>query len=221
MASHLFTKMKYTHVIWDFNGTILDDVQAGIRAINRMLAARGLATLDTLEAYRAAFGFPVEKYYREIGLDTQKEDFKTVLAPEWVALYNEYSKASPLYEGVAPLAQALRARGVRQSILSASERGMLEQQLGERGALDWFDEIWATDSIHAYGKFGLADAWCEAHAGERAVLLGDTLHDFEVAQRMGVDCILVAAGHHSFERLNTCGVPVVHDLSECAALLGV
>ena len=213
--------MKYTHVIWDFNGTILADMDAGIRAINHMLSRRALPTLDTLEAYQAVFGFPVEKYYREIGLDLDREDFKTVLAPEWVALYNEYSAESPLFDGVRALTRAIRDAGVHQSILSASEKAMMEGQLRVRGALSWFDEIWGTDSIHAYGKLGLADAWCEAHKGARAVMLGDTTHDFEVAKRMGVDCILVAAGHHSFERLSKCGVPVVHDLAECAELLAL
>lgn len=220
-ASHLFKIMKYTHVIWDFNGTLLSDMEAGIRAINRMLSARGIATLDTMEAYREVFGFPIESYYRRIGLDTEREDYKTILAPEWVGLYNEYSKDAPLCEGAALLSRALRAAGVRQSILSASERDMMERQLQERGALDWFDEIWGSDSIHAYGKLRIADAWRAAHEDECAVMLGDTTHDYEVAVRMGVDCILVAAGHHSRERLLSCGVPVVNDLYECAKLLGV
>lgn len=213
--------MKYTHVIWDFNGTILSDMQIGINATNRMLAARGLPTIRSLSHYRELFEFPVEKYYRRLGFDFEKEDYKTQLAPEWVALYNASSKEAPLFEGVRALTAALRAAGVRQSILSASERGMMCAQLREREALELFDEIWGTDSIHAYGKMALADAWRVAHADASAVLIGDTIHDFEVAQRMGVDCILVAAGHQSYERLCACGVPVVQDLAECAELLGV
>ena len=95
------------------------------------------------------------------------------------------------------------------------------EQLCERGALAWFDEIWGNESIHAYGKNALAAKWREAHPGARAVLLGDTTHDYEVAREMGADCILIAAGHHDFDRLLSCGVPVVADLFEAAALLGV
>ena len=213
--------MKYTHVIWDFNGTILRDMEVGIRATNRMLLARGIAPLESLDTYREVFGFPVEDYYRRIGLDLEKEDFKSVLAPLWVSYYNEYSKEAPLYRGVEPLTAALRAAGVKQSILSASEREMMCAQLRERGAFTWFDEIWGTDSIHAYGKMGLAAAWKAAHDGERAVLLGDTVHDREVAHSIGVDCILIADGHHSYSRLAACGVPVVQTLEDCAPLLGV
>ena len=212
-------KAKYDHVVWDFNGTVLDDVQVGIDCVNSMLVARGLPILTDLESYHAVFGFPVEAYYRRVGFDLEREDFKTCLAPLWVSLYEEKERNAPLYQGVEPLTAALRAHGVRQSILSASESSMMKKQLGERGALAWFDEIWGNDCIHAYGKEGLAAAWRAEHPDANAVVIGDTVHDFAVAQAMGADCILVAAGHHSYEKLASCGVPVVRDLFECAALL--
>ncbi len=213
--------VKYTHVIWDFNGTVLSDMEAGIQAVNEMLSARGLTEIADVESYRRIFRFPVEQYYRELGFDFEKEDYKTVLAPLWVSLYNKYSRNSPLFDGVRMLSHALRAKGVHQSILSASEKEMMHEQLKEREALELFDEIWGMESIHAYGKVALARAWREAHPAARAVLLGDTTHDFEVAREMGVDCILIAAGHHDEGRLRSCGVPVVADLFEAAAFLGI
>ena len=209
----------YTHVIWDFNGTVLNDAQLGISCVNRMLRIRGLPTVNGLEAYREIFDFPVEDYYRRLGFDFEKEDYKTVLAPEWVQMYCAHSCEAPLYEGVRPLAAALRQAGVHQSILSASERAMLCRQLEERDAADVFDEVWGTDSIHAYGKEGLAKGWRAAHQEARALMLGDTTHDAEIAAVLGADCILIADGHHSKERLLRCGVTVVQDLAECAKLL--
>ncbi len=213
--------MKYDHVIWDFNGTVLSDMQAGIDAVNEMLAARELPVLTDMESYRRAFRFPVEQYYRDLGFDFEKEDYKTVLAPLWVSLYNTYSRQSPLFDGVRELTAALRTAGVRQSILSASEKGMMEAQLSERGALSLFDEIWGNESIHAYGKNALAARWRKAHPNACAVVLGDTTHDFEVAREIGADCILVAAGHHDMARLLRCGVPVAKDLFEAAHILAV
>lgn len=212
-------KMKYIHVIWDFNGTILSDMQAGIDSINVMLSARGLPIVESLAQYRTVFDFPIEDYYRRLGFDFEKEDYKTVLAPMWVELYLQKSERAPLFEGVKPLTDALRRAGVRQSILSASERDMMTAQLRSRGALAWFDEVWGTDTIHAYGKNGLAAAWRQAHPDDKAVLLGDTVHDFEVARFIGADCILVAAGHQDRAKLLQCGVPVVDDLSEVFPLL--
>ena len=209
----------YTHVIWDFNGTILRDMEVGIKAMNRILSERGMPPIRDLAAYREIFDFPVESYYHRLGLDRTGEDFQTVLAPLWVSYYHLYDKEAPLYDGVRPLCAALRAAGARQSVLSVSERGMMERQLRERGALSLFDEIWGTDTILAIGKEGLAAAWRAAHPTDRALLLGDTTHDCEVARAIGADCILVADGHQSAARLSACGVPVVATLNEVLPLL--
>ena len=53
-----------------------------------------------------------------------------------------------------------------------------------------------------------------AGPGRRALLIGDTDHDQEVAAEMGIDCILIPAGHQSRERLQACGVPVLQSLEE-------
>ena len=211
-------KKSYTHVIWDFNGTILDDVQAGIDSINVMLWERALPVL-TVERYREIFDFPVEEYYRRVGFDFEKEDYRTCLAPLWVRLYVQHSHRVRLYPDVEPLAHALREAGMAQSILSTSEVEMMRAQLRQHGALLWFDEVWGNESIHAYGKSAVAAAWRRAHPSARAVMLGDTTHDFEIAREIGADCILVAAGHHSRERLERCGVPVVDRLSDCLPFL--
>ena len=88
--------MKYSHIVWDFNGTLLDDIMAGIDAVNVMLAQRGLATIESVDAYRELFCFPIIKYYAKLGFDFDKEDYYSVLAPEWVAMYLENYKHSEL-----------------------------------------------------------------------------------------------------------------------------
>ena len=83
--------MKYTHVFWDFNGTILADMQAGMESTNEMLSSRELPVIPSLEVYRTIFDFPIKEYYRGLGFDFAKESYE-VLAPVWVDLYNEKSK---------------------------------------------------------------------------------------------------------------------------------
>ena len=51
--------MNYTYCIWDFNGTLFDDIDAGIKAVNTLLAERGLPTLDSKEKYHQVFDFPI------------------------------------------------------------------------------------------------------------------------------------------------------------------
>ena len=75
-----------SHIIWDWNGTLFDDANLCRDIINRMLHARGRATLDA-QRYEEAFGFPVRDYYARIGFDFSEEPFELVLAEGGVLSY--------------------------------------------------------------------------------------------------------------------------------------
>lgn len=196
--------MNYTYCIWDFNGTIFDDIGASIKAVNTLLAERGLPTLESKERYHEVFDFPIIDYYRRIGFDFDKEPYE-VVAPLWVELYLENSKSSGLFEDVIPALDFFESQGVKQSVLSASELKMLTGQLRDLGIYDRFEEIMGIDNIYAESKLALASAWKERHAGERVMFIGDTTHDYETAKLLGADCYLVSAGHQPEYKLRTAG----------------
>ena len=199
---------QYTHLIWDFNGTLLDDVEVGIRSANRLLAAHGLPLIDSTEHYRALFGFPIIDYYRRLGFDFEKLPYDD-LAVEWVAYYLEESRAAALYPDVVDSLERLRRAGIEQIVLSATELGMLTRQIEGLGIGAYFDEILGLGNIRAYSKEEIGRRWREAHPEASVLLIGDTDHDAAVAAAMGVDCALVCRGHQSrakLERLSSVGV---------------
>ena len=205
--------MKYSHVLWDFNGTVLDDVSTGIKAINVLLSRRKMKTLDTLEEYHAHFGFPIIEYYGRLGFDFEKEPYSRI-AVEWVEEYNRFVTEATLCPGVIEANRAFRRVGARQVILSASEKGMLMGQLNDLGIASLFDEVLGCDNIEAHGKVHIGLEWLRRTRPERAVMIGDTEHDAEVAREMGIECLLVAKGHQSKEVLSRLGVPVFDSLFE-------
>lgn len=211
--------MKYTHVVWDFNGTLLDDVMAGIDAVNEMLSHRGIDTVKSVEAYREMFCFPIIHYYAKLGFDFEKEDYYQVLAPEWVALYLENYKHSSLTPGAVQILASLERLGYHQTLLSATELEMLKGQLEALGLTGYFAEVWGLDNIHAGGKADRALAWRRAHPDAVALFVGDTVHDYEVACAAGADCVLYCKGHQSRGQLAACGCPIIEDLQELVALL--
>lgn len=190
--------MKYSHIIWDFNGTILNDVQTGIDAVNVLLERYGKKKIDSLEEYRSAFGFPVIDYYEKIGLE--RENFPKY-APEWVAEYNLREPDAKMFDGVHELLCYLKNIGYKQILLSATQKEMLLGQLARLGITDLFDEIIGQDGIEAHGKVGAAIEWLQRTRPQNALFIGDSLHDFEVAEAMGTKCVLVSWGHQSKERL--------------------
>ena len=209
----------HTHLIWDFNGTILQDVDLGIRCTNTMLAERGLPVIPSVEFYREVFGFPIDEYYRRMGFDFEKEDYDTVLAPQWVALYLAGEPTCPMMDGAAEAMAAVKAEGIPQILLSATETDMLTSQLERLGIRTEFDEIIGLDNIHARSKKAQAVAWKERHPDARPLFIGDTEHDAQVADAVGGDCVLFTGGHQSETRLKACGKPVIHRIDEIIAYL--
>ena len=203
-------KTAYTHIIWDFNGTIYNDVDACIKSANHLLSVHGLPTVKSIEQYRSLFGFPIQDYYARMGFDFEKTPYAE-LAPEWMDYYFAYSKNATVYPDIPKALDALREKGMEQWILSATEVNMLRGQLEGLGILSRFDGILGLDNIHARSKKDIGVAWKAANPDAKALMIGDTDHDAEVAEAMGIDCVLVAAGHQSRERLEKCNCIAVVD----------
>lgn len=186
-------------IIWDWNGTILNDVDACIRSVNILLEKRNLDTIDT-DIYRGVFGFPLINYYNAIGFDLERERFDT-LAGEFYSLYLDNAKASGLQEGVTDALHRFMVSGYSQIILSAMESNGLKQQVSDHNLDRYFDEVIGLDNNLAHGKIDSAREYFQK-TGNHAekIMIGDTYHDFEVAAALGCRCILVDSGHQDLER---------------------
>ncbi len=210
--------MKYTHLIWDFNGTILDDVKIGIAAANILLERRGLPLIAGEEEYKRLFGFPVIEYYKVLGFNFEKESYDDV-AVEWVREYLLRAPNAPIHRGVKETMNAVKSFGVSQILLSASKLEMLKEQVSHLGLSDVFSEIYGLDNVNAGSKKSLAEQLRVNHPNGRFLFVGDTDHDYEVSRAAGGDCLLFAGGHQSKERLCAFGCPVIGSLSEIISYL--
>ena len=88
---------NYEHIIWDFNGTLMDDAPLCINVMNSMLAKRGLPILTT-GRYAEIFDFPVSLYYRRAGWDPERYPFEP-LSDEFIAGYHAEKLTCPLRDG--------------------------------------------------------------------------------------------------------------------------
>ena len=192
---------NYNIIAWDFNGTLLDDVQIGIESINVLLSKRGLKTINTREEYKNSFRFPIIEWYKSLGFDFTKEDYE-IVAHEWVAEYLKREPNAPLCEGVVELLDHFKMSGKRQVIISASESSMLNRQLSSLGIASYFEAVVGKNDVFAGGKTEIAKLWREKNSGT-VLFIGDTDHDLETARAIGADCVLVSAGHQAFDRLKT------------------
>lgn len=215
------TRLRHRHLIWDWNGTLLDDLDLGISVMNAILARRALPLLDRAR-YHALFDFPVRDYYYRLGFDPAQDTFEQ-LSVEFISGYDARRLESTLHGETRRVLAAAQAAGLRQSILSAYRQETLREIVAHFGLDGHFDHIAGLDNIHAHSKVALGRDLIrrlDTDPGD-ILLVGDTLHDLEVARELGVDCALVAAGHHSADRLQATGAPVYPDLAAFAAAHGL
>ena len=212
---------RYRHIVWDWNGTLLDDVDYSIAVMNGLLARRGLPLLDR-PRYHALFDFPVRDYYFRLGFDPAQDSFET-LSVEFISAYDAHRWDCPLHPGVAEILAAVSRTGATQSILSAYRQETLHEIVAHFGLTPHFIRLTGLDNIFAHSKADLGRAWL-AELGlppAEVLMVGDTLHDRDVAQHMGVDCVLGAAGHHPAARLRARHDRVVDNLGGWRVLLGL
>lgn len=210
--------MKY--VLWDWNGTLLDDTKAAVAALNGMLARRGLDPIG-LPFYREHFAFPVRPFYERIGFVLANEDWDA-LAREYHAAYAAEPKA--LNVQALEAVRSLQSAGIGQSVISALRQDLLDQATVETGVAPYMDRICGTDNLDGASKLDRArelmrDLMCRPKAvrAEEVVLIGDALHDKEVADALGVRCVLCGQGSHAQHRLAAVA-PTGDDLFGAVAL---
>ncbi|MEI7895601.1 MAG: HAD family hydrolase [bacterium] len=210
---------NYTHIIWDWNGTLLDDAWLCVDVMNGMLKERGMP-IKTVEEYRELFDFPVRDYYVKLGYDFDKEPFDEV-GTEFIVRYNKRHNETCLHPEVMGVLQLIAAHGFSQNILSAREQNELLSETKTLGVYGYFERIQGLDDHYAHGKIDVGLKLVQEIGADRNQMLfiGDTRHDAEVAAAIGMDCILVSNGHHSEWRLAQLGVPVIHSLKDLTRLL--
>ena len=120
---------KYSHIIWDWNGTLLNDAWLCVDVMNGLLEEYDLP-VSTLERYRAIFDFPVKDYYEKLGFDFSKDPFEKV-GMEFMIRYNQRQKETGLHKEVLDVLEFIHRKGYRQSILSAREQNELRKETAD------------------------------------------------------------------------------------------
>lgn len=199
-------------IIWDWNGTLINDLQLCVSSINVLLEKRNLPKLDT-QKYKAIFSFPVRNYYEAIGFDFAREEFE-VPAIEFIELYESQVENCTLQTGALDILNFFKEKETRQFVLSAMHQDMLEKTLKSNGIFHFFEGVAGLGDHFAVSKVERGQKLISQFKIEKenALIIGDTIHDFEVAQELGIRCILVADGHQSKERIIKTGALVVSAL---------
>jgi phosphoglycolate phosphatase len=199
-------------LIWDWNGTLLDDADICVEAMNQILAERGMGVI-TKQYYQKVFTFPVQNYYMKLGFDFDNEDWNT-LANNFIRIYLGKLNTCHLQNNAEDIIRYFHDKHYLQVVLSAMEQNTLRASISERGILNYFDKVAGIRDHYAASKIDIADKLIDEMGKEphEVCLIGDTIHDHEVALELGWPCILIDGGHQSHERLIKTGRKVLSEL---------
>ncbi len=206
---------KYKYIMWDWNGTILNDLQMNFDIENILLSRRGLSPISDIAEYHEKFCFPIIRFYERLGFDLENERFE-VIAREYAHLYDEMYPAAEIFPDCERILRKIKNAGIRQLIISQTEQSYLTKQVTYFELEHLFTDILGNTDIYARSKVGVAQRWMSENSAEPSEILfiGDTVHDKEVADSIGCDCVLIASGHNSKGMLLSTGAVVLDSISE-------
>jgi phosphoglycolate phosphatase-like HAD superfamily hydrolase len=210
-------KGTQAHLVWDWNGTLLDDISAVIEATNAAFAEIGLEPI-TLERYRELYCVPIPRFYERLMGRLPSDAEWTVMDETFHRHYVEHRIGCGLTEGVEELLREWQFAGRSQSLLSMYGHDQLVPVVRGYGIESRFLRVdgrtgpsGGTKALHMERHLG---ALATTVVPERTVVIGDAVDDALAAAHVGARAVLFTGGSHSRASLESVGVPVVDTLAE-------
>lgn len=215
------TQGKYrTHLVWDWNGTLLDDNIAVVGATNAAFGEVGVAPIS-LDQYREMYCIPIPRFYERLMGRLPTEAEWDVMDLAFHRHYTERRGGCGLTEGAAELLARWQQAGRSQSLLSMYGHDELVPVVRGHGIERHFVRVDGRTGRSGGSKAQHMERHFAALDGispENAVIIGDAVDDAVAAAHVGARAVLYTGGSHSRASLAAAGVPVVDTLAEAAAL---
>ena len=202
---------KYTFVVWDWNGTLFNDLSASLNSVNDMLDMRGMEHIST-DFYKECICTPIKGFYDRV-FDMDNEDY-SVIIKQYNEGYLHHLDSCSLTDGAIDALEHFRSCGTRQIIVSSSNNSQLVANAEKYGVTQYFDAILGAGDYFAGSKIERAADYLAKNNPEngRILVVGDLAHDAEMAKKLGADCVLLTSGHEHISRLEGAEVPLIDDL---------
>ncbi len=209
-----------THIVWDWNGTLLHDIHAVIEATNAAFAELGLQPL-TLERYRELYCVPVPRFYERLMGRLPTDEEWRLMDGTFHRHYWRRAGGAALAEGAAELLAARQTAGHTQSLCSLAPHEALLPLVRTHGIERHFVRI---DGCVGPSGGGKAEQMARHLAAltqveaAHTVVIGDAVDDALAAAHVGAAAVLYTGGSHSRASLESVGVPVADTLAEAVGL---
>ena len=210
------------HIVWDWNGTLLDDNHAVLAAVNAVCAEFDREQVD-LPEWRSVFSRPLRQCYERLLRRSIDEQDWARIDLLYHRAYRDLLHTCGLADDVPTALREWSRAGGSQSLLSMWFHDELVPLVTEMGLHEFFDRV---DGLRHEVGGGSKAEHLEHHLAEQeldpreVVLIGDVVDDAVAAQHAGAGCVLVSTGVMSAESLRESGFPVASSVSEALRVSG-
>jgi phosphoglycolate phosphatase len=211
--------MKFKNIIWDWNGTIINDAWVFVDVMNGFLKQYHLPAIS-LSDYKKNFCFPIQDYWKALGFKFTHKSFNQ-LNTSFISAYQDVMLLPNLHTGMVSLLNQLHNQNLHQFILSASEIRLLQKSVLHYKINHLFKDVLGVDNLNAEGKKELGKLLFKQYNLKpcETLVIGDTEYDYEVAKALNCSIVLISHGHINHERLNKTCSNVVASVVELESFL--
>ena len=200
--------MKNKLFVFDWNGTLLSDTAASLKASNACLAFYGYPPI-TLARSREVFNFPILHFYKALGLSVDEVLAKKEESNEvFQKAYEHHARHARTRSGARQLLAWLQEEGAQSIILSNYLTAKIETHLARLNLRPYFAHISAYDCdgttiLHTTSKHERLETYMKQHnyAPENVVIIGDSTEEPALAKALGLTSIGITDGYISAKRL--------------------
>lgn len=204
---------RFDCVIWDWNGTLIDDAHIACGAVNDILDDLGRKNID-MDDYYHLMRDGMDHYYDYL-FYPEKAPFDK-LAVWFSKYYDERVKKAALHDGADKVLKALKKMGIMQSVVSSSHKDKVRRDVSAFGIDMYFDEILGADDYLVGSKTERAKLYLEKKgiSPGRTLFVGDMTHDRDTAAGVGAEYVIIPKGHQSAALLESKGLRLISDITD-------
>lgn len=214
--------MKYSTIIFDWDGTVVDSTYVIVDSIKKASRELGFEEpSDQKASWVIGLSLPQALLKVVPGLTEERIN-------EFVDAYRRfYFSADPdlkMFDGVLPLIKNLREQGLFTAVATGKSRFGLDQALKNHGIANLFDITKTADQTQSKpSPLMLEEIFAELMVEpEECVMVGDTSHDILMAKNAGCDSIAVSYGAHTLREISDAEPSyIAHNVTELSHLLAM
>ena len=186
--------IKFSNIIFDWSGTLVDDLGPVVDATNKVLNHYGKLPL-TREQFCASFCLPFIDFYKEFLPGVPMSDLEELYAD----FFDESDESVKVLPGAVEFLNSCKESGSRIFLLSSIKDDHFKKQSKHLNLGDYFERVY-TEALdkRIWIKTLITDCCLDI---KETVFVGDMRHDIDAGRSAGLFTVAVLGGYNSEEML--------------------